>query len=165
MRARRTPLWRPVLFAAAAAIFFATLGGLMTDLGPWYENLRKPHWQPPGWLFGPVWTTIFALAAMAGVISWLNANSVAARRRVIALGLVNGLFNVLWSVLFFRLHRPDWSVIEVAPLWLSVLVMAIDYGRSARISSWLLLPYLFWVAFAGYLNWTIVALNAPFGSV
>jgi len=136
----------------------------MTDLGPWYENLRKPEWQPPGWLFGPAWTLIFTLTAIAGVMGWINARSRAHQRLIITLAAANGALNVLWSILFFRLHRPDWSVIEVVALWLSVLAMLIGFGKSARVSGWLILPYLVWVAFAGFLNWEIVHLNGPFGA-
>jgi tryptophan-rich sensory protein len=135
----------------------------MTDLGPWYENLRKPEWQPPGWLFGPAWTLIFTLTAIAGVMGWINARSRADQRLIIILAAGNGALNVLWSILFFRLHRPDWSVIEVGALWLSVLAMLIGFGKSARVSGFLILPYLAWVAFAGFLNWEIVHLNGPFG--
>ena len=73
MIARRSSLWLPVLGGAAAAILVAVLGGSMTDLGPWYQALKKPSWQPPGWLFGPAWTLIFALAAASGIIAWRNA--------------------------------------------------------------------------------------------
>jgi tryptophan-rich sensory protein len=151
------------LIAAGAAILVAGLGGLMTDIGSWYENLRKPDWQPPGWLFGPAWTLIFTLTAIAGVMSWIDARSRADQRLIITLAAANGALNVLWSILFFRLHRPDWSVIEVVALWLSVLAMLIGFGKSARVSGWLILPYLVWVSFAGFLNWEIVHLNAPFG--
>ena len=73
MKLRALHRWRPILIAAAAAMFVAALGGLMTDLGPWYVNLKQPAWKPPDWAFGPVGTTIFALAAAAGVIGWGRA--------------------------------------------------------------------------------------------
>ena len=75
----------------------------------------------------------------------------------------NALLNVLWSELFFGLHRPDWAWLEVAPFWLSVLALMVFLWPVSRRSSWLLAPYLAWVAFAGYLNWAVVRLNGPFG--
>lgn len=163
MTAASAPLWRPVLVAAAAALTVAILGGLMTDIGPWYESLRKPSWQPPGWLFGPVWTVIFALVALAGVGAWRRAPRARDRQTLLLLFLINGFLNVLWSLLFFRLHRPDWAFVEVILLWLSILALIVALRRFARGAAWLLLPYLAWVAFAAYLNWTVVRLNAPFG--
>lgn len=161
---RRVPLWKPVAVAIAAALALAGLGGLMTDIGPWYHSLQKPSWQPPDWLFGPAWTLIFGLMATANAYAWVRARSPAQRGRILAINVVNSGLNVLWSILFFRLQRPDWAMAELVPFWLSILAMMFLLGRSARISGWLILPYLAWVTFAGYLNWVIVELNAPFGA-
>ena len=162
-RADRSRLRKPVLVAAGAALVVATLGGLMTDLGPWYVGLRQPSWKPPDWAFGPVWTTIFALAAAAGVIAWRRAPSRAEREKLLLWFALNGFLNVFWSLLYFRLHRPDWSLYEVPFLWLSVLALILLLGRYARPSAWLLAPYLAWVAAAAVLNWETVRLNGPFG--
>ena len=89
--------WKPVLIAAMSAIAVAALGALMTDLGPWYANLRKPAWQPPDWLFGPVWTLIFALCAISGYLAWREAPNRGGRDGVIGLFALNGFLNVLWS--------------------------------------------------------------------
>ncbi len=162
MTPARGSFWRAILVAGAAALGVAALGGLMTDLGPWYESLRKPAWQPPGWLFGPVWTVIFALTALAGVAAWRGARTERDRPWILVLLLFNGTLNVLWSLLFFRLHRPDWALAEVALLWLSIIALMIVLWRFSRAATFLLVPYLVWVAFAGYLNMTVVRLNGPF---
>ena len=156
--------WRPVLTAAASATLVAVLGALMTDLGPWYANLRQPPWKPPDWAFGPVWTTIFALAAAAGVIGWRRAPQRADRERLLLLFAANGFLNVFWSLLYFRLHRPDWALFEVPLLWLSVLALIVLLARFAKTAAWRLAPYLVWVAIAAALNWQTVRLNGPFGS-
>lgn len=163
MTAVGTPLWRMVLVATAAALGIAVLGGLMTDIGPWYQSLVKPSWQPPGWLFGPVWTVIFALVALAGVSAWRRTRRERDRQTVLLLFLMNGFLNILWSLLFFRLQRPDWAFLEVIVLWFSILALMVQLQRFSRAAGWLLAPYLLWVSFAAYLNWTIVQLNAPFG--
>ncbi len=160
--APRRGFWKPVLIAAAVAIFIGVLGGTLTDTGPWYQNLRKPSWQPPDWLFGPAWTLIFALATVSAVSAWRNAASRVERDAVIALFALNGTLNVLWSTLFFALRRPDWALIEVGFLWASILLPMIVFWRFARPASLYLLPYLLWVSFASYLNLAVVRLNAPF---
>ncbi len=156
--------WGALWVAAPAAFFVALLGGLATRLGPWYEQLRKPSWQPPNWLFGPVWSVIFALITVSGVIAWRDAPSVWARETVVVLFALNAILNIFWSVLFFTLRRPDWAFFEVAPLWLSILLLIVAFWPFAPLAAVLLAPYLLWVGFAAYLNWTIVRLNAPFSA-
>ena len=160
--AERRRSWKPVLIAALVAIFIAVLGGTLTDTGPWYQRLRKPSWQPPDWLFGPAWTLIFALSTASAVHAWRNAQNRAQRDWVIVLFALNGFLNVLWSTLFFALRRPDWALIEVALLWLSILLPIVAFWRFAKPASLYLLPYLVWVSLAAFLNLTVVRLNAPF---
>ena len=154
--------WKPVLVAGGAALFVAALGGAATDIGPWYLGLRKPSWQPPDWLFAPVWTAIFALTALAGLRAWRRTPGVAGRGRVLAAYALNALLNVFWSLLFFTVKRPDWALAEVVALWLSVVLLIAVSGQRDRAAGWLLVPYLAWVAFAGVLNWSVVRLNEPF---
>ncbi len=154
---------RPILVAAAAAIIVAIVGGTITDLGPWYESLRKPDWQPPGPAFGIVWTTIYSLTAVAAVITWRRAPTGAEREWLIGLFALNGFLNILWSLLFFRLQRPDWSLIEVCFLWLSIVSLIIFTARHSRLAGILLTPYLIWVSLASVLNFDVVRLNGPFG--
>lgn len=154
--------WQPVAFAAGAAIAVAGLGGLMTDIGPWYLGLKQPAWKPPDWAFGPAWTVIFALAAASGVAAWRSAPGQASREWLLALFALNGFLNVLWSLLYFRLRRPDWALLEVGLLWLSVLLLMVVTARYSRKASLLLAPYLLWIAFAAALNAATVRLNGPF---
>jgi tryptophan-rich sensory protein len=123
---------RAILAAAAAAIAVALLGGLASPIGPWYYALKKPWFQPPDWLFGPAWTLIFALAALAGVWAWEAAPPLRAWARIVALFAVNGVLNVLWSALFFALRRPDWALGEVPVLWLSVLALIVTIAPHSR---------------------------------
>jgi tryptophan-rich sensory protein len=153
---------KPVVIAAAVAIFVGVLGGTLTDTGPWYQNLNKPSWQPPDWLFGPAWTLIFALATVSAVYAWRDAQDRAQREGVIGLFALNGFLNVLWSLLFFALRRPDWALVEVVFLWFSILLPIVVFWRFAKPASLYLVPYLAWVSFAAFLNLTVVRLNAPF---
>ena len=155
--------WKPVLVAALAAMALAGLGALSTDLGPWYQGLRQPAWKPPDILFGPAWTLIYTLAATAGVRAWHAAPSRGDREWLIALFALNGFLNLTWSLLFFRLQRPDWALFEVGFLWASILLLMIVLGRYSRLAWLLLAPYLAWVSFAATLNLAVVRLNGPFG--
>lgn len=156
--------WLPVLAAGAGAIVVAVLGASMTDLGPWYHELNKPDWQPPDWAFGPAWTLIFALAALSAATAWKDAPIEASREWVIGLFALNGFLNVLWSALFFRLHRPHWALVEVGFLWLSILLPMIIFSRYSKTASLLLVPYLAWVGFAALLNFEVVKLNGFWGT-
>jgi tryptophan-rich sensory protein len=155
--------WTPTLVAAAGVTVLATAGIVLTKLGPWYYGLKKPSWQPPDWLFGPAWTTIFILEAASAVIGWQAARGPGAAVWLIATYIANGLFNIFWSYLFFTLRRPDFALAEVGFLWLSVAAMMLVLRHDAGWAWLLLLPYLLWVSFASFLNYTIVRLNAPFG--
>ena len=156
--------WNPVLVALLAAVAVAGLGAAATDIGPWYQALKKPSWQPPDLLFGPVWTTIYALIAISGVKAWRAAPDVRTRQRILVLFAANALLNVTWSELFFGLHRPDWALWEAAPFLASIAVLIAAVRPLSRAAARLLVPYLAWVAFATVLNVAVVRLNAPFGA-
>ena len=151
-----------------AAVWMFGLGGLgvvTTDLSPWYYELRKPSWKPSDLLFGPVWSTIFLLAAAAFVLAW-NADGAtpSARTRLVVAYVVNAVLNVLWSYLFFRMRRPDWALAEVVALWISIVAMIVVLAPLSKVAAALLAPYLAWVSFASVLNRSIVRLNGPFGA-
>ncbi|BCM82449.1 hypothetical protein mvi_09100 [Methylobacterium indicum] len=154
--------WPPIVVAALAAIVVAAAGAWLTALGPWYRSLRVPSWKPPDWAFGPVWTTIFTLTAITGVLAWNAAPEGREQTWLVAAFGVNGLLNIAWSGVFFRMRRPDWALVEVAALWLSVLALILVVGRHSGLGALLLLPYLVWVGIAAMLNRSIVRLNGPF---
>ena len=151
----------PVAIAILSAGLVAALGATITQLGPWYYHLRQPQWAPPDVAFGPAWTIIFGLTAWAGLTAWQAAPR-DRRDTIIGLFALNGFLNLLWSFLFFRLHRPDWAVIEVVLLWASIAAMIVACRQVSAKAAWLLAPYLVWVTFAGVLNLAVVRLNAPF---
>lgn len=157
-------MFSPIVIAAIAwAVVLGGAGGLLTEIGSWYKNLKKPSWQPPDWLFGPAWTIILGAAAWALVLAWNGASSDTDRGIIIALYAANFVFHLFWSPLFFKLHRPDWAQIEVVFLWSSVFAMCIWLRPYSVLASWLIVPYLVWVSFAAILNAKIVQLNRPFG--
>ena len=139
-----------IVVACAITVLVLGLGATITKVDAWYRNLHKPSWNPPEWVFGPAWTVILGLAAWSGVLAWTDAPDADARLLVAILFGVNIVFHLLWSPLFFNLRRPDWAlIVVVAPI--------------SSLAGWLLLPYLLWVAFAAFLNLTIVRMNPSFG--
>lgn len=152
----------PVIIGVGGAIFLGGAGGLMTPIGPWYHNLKKPSLQPPNWLFGPAWTIILGLAAWSAITAWYAADQDWERSRVICLFSTNAVCHLLWSPLFFRAQRPDWALVEVVFLWISLLLLVVLIAPISSFASLLIMPYLLWVSFAAWLNWAIVRLNRPF---
>ena len=161
----RTSVWRVAVVAAAWTMAVAGIGGLATDLSPWYYALKQPPWKPSDLWFGPVWTLIFTLTAWGCARAWrkgFEPPAPHARRGLLVAAAVNSVLNVLWSWLFFSLRRPDWALAEWLPFWLSIAWLMACVWRLDRRGGLLLLPYLVWVAFAGALNAAVVQLNGPF---
>lgn len=153
----------PTAIAGLAALAVAIMGATITDIGPWYHQLAQPRWAPPEAAYSVAWTIIYALTALAAVTAWLAIDRRAEQEWLIGLFALNGFLNIAWSLLFFRLHRPDWALFEVLALWLSVLALILFVWRRSMMAAVLLVPYLLWVTLAGYLTMTIVRLNGPFG--
>jgi tryptophan-rich sensory protein len=136
-------------FAAAA------VGGRFPP-DAWYASLERPGLTPPGWLFGPVWTVLYACIGVAGGLVWRRAGF----SLPIALwGLQLGL-NAAWSWLFFGLHRPGVAFADIAALWLAIVATLVAFRRVHRTAAYLFVPYLLWVTFAKYLNWGFWRLNS-----
>lgn len=154
---------KAVAIAAAAAIVTAGLGATLTDTGPWYQQLRQPPWRPPDAAFGPIWTVVFGLAAASAAIAWQRDETLQGRQWIVSLFAINGFLNVLWSLVFFELRRPDFALVEVGALWISILALIVFLKRRAPLASLLLIPYLGWVGIAAFLNFEVVRLNGPFG--
>ena len=152
---------RPVFWGILIAFTVSFLGGMATPLTDWYYSLDFPGWKPPDWAFGPAWTTIFILTTYAGIKSW-RAAAPSRKRLVVGAYLANGSLNILWSIFFFTLQRPDLALMEIPFLIVSIILLI---GLAQPAGKWAMravLPYLIWVSYAGMLNWAVVARNAPF---
>jgi translocator protein len=153
-----------LIIALAVTYGAAALGGYATALGlnsPWYATWQKPSWQPPGALFGPVWTLLYTLMAVSVWLVWGKCGSLAAAKWPIALYGIQLALNVFWCFLFFAWGSPGAALVEIAVLWLAILALIVT---SWRVNIWtgvLLLPYLVWVSFATALNAAIWRLNIP----
>lgn len=144
-----------ICFGAAAIGGYATAGSVNSD---WFENLRKPSWNPPNWVFGPVWTFLYATMAIAGWLVW-KASGVRESRFALSLFSFQLGLNVLWSCLFFGMQRIGLAVLDIGCLWLAILGCIAAFHRQSRTAAYLLLPYLAWVTFAAVLNAAIWRLN------
>jgi len=145
-------VWLIVCFAAAG------VGSLFTP-GEWYVTLRKPAWTPPGYLFGPVWTLLYALMGTAAWLIWTRFGFADART-ALTLFIVQLILNAVWSWLFFGLHNPGLAFFELLLLWVAILATVIAFWQKRADAGALLLPYLAWVTFAAVLNFAIWRLNS-----
>ena len=141
------------------AVAISALGGLGVNTGAaWYLGLDLPSWQPPGWLFGPVWTLLYILLARSAYLAWRDVDG-PRRRPILGLYAANAVLNVGWTYLFFRAERPALAGVEIIVL-LATIVALVGLMRPVnRQASWALVPYGVWVAFATALTWAIAAAN------
>jgi tryptophan-rich sensory protein len=151
--------WQSLIISCILSIAFASAGALLTNLDEWYFNLKQPSWKPPDEAFGLIWSTIFAFCAAAAWLSWNSVRNHEKRMLLLILFLINGVLNVLWSVLYFQMHRPDWSFLECFALLVSILSLIWVQWRASKTASLLIVPYLIWVSTATVLNWQTVVLN------
>lgn len=137
------------------------VGSLFTtpSIPTWYAGLVKPSWTPPAWIFGPVWSVLYGMMALALWLIW-RRRGFATAAVPIALFLVQLILNVLWSLLFFGLRMPGIAFAEIVLLWLAILATLITFWRLNTSAGYLLLPYLVWTAFAGALNFALWRMNA-----
>jgi translocator protein len=126
--------------------------------GAWYAALDKPSWNPPSWVFGPVWTVLYIMMGVAAWLVWDRYRSAA--RAALAVFVVQVVFNGLWSYLFFGLQSPALAFAGIVILWSLIVTTLVLFWRARTVAGVLLLPYLAWVSFAAVLNFTIWQLNA-----
>ena len=149
-----------LIFFIVLCFIAAGIGSAVTSpkIAGWYADLAKPSWNPPNWLFGPVWTTLYLAMAVAAWLVWRQKGWNGAKLPLSLFGLQLGL-NVLWSCLFFGLESPGLSFLEIILLWVAIAVTMVVFWLRSKLSGILLLPYLGWVTFAAILNYMIWKLN------
>lgn len=147
------------LVGFVAVVFAAALVGSRFPPGEWYAGLTKPSWNPPSWVFAPVWTALYLAIAVAAWRAW-RAAGFAEQPGTWALFAVQLALNAAWSWLFFGLQRPDLALLDIAALWLAIAATTAAFWQADRLAGALFVPYLAWVSFAAVLNWTIWRLNA-----
>lgn len=145
-----------VLIAQTAGV----IGSIFTvsNVGEWYTTLVTPSFNPPAWVFGPVWTMLYTLMGIAAYLVWRKIDAPGAKPALTLYGVQLAL-NALWSILFFGLHSPGGALAEIVLLWFAIIATMVAFARVSRLAAWLLAPYILWVSFAAYLNYAIWMLN------
>jgi benzodiazapine receptor len=128
------------------------------EIGGWYQTIQKPSWQPPNWVFGPVWTVLYILMGIAFWLVWREPSS-ERRNAAIVFFMIQLLFNFLWSIIFFNFHSIGWALIDIAALWIFIIITIFSFRRVNKTAAWLMVPYICWVSFAMILNYSIFRLN------
>lgn len=141
-----------------ALCFSAAAFGAQFMPGAWYAALNKPSWNPPNWIFGPVWSVLYTMMAVAAWLVWRHGGFIS-NRLPLSLFLTQLLLNALWSWLFFGLKNPALAFGEIVLLWLGIGGTILAFWPRQRTAAWLLVPYLAWVSFASGLNFTLWQLN------
>ena len=141
-----------VTFGVTAISGIATSGSVRS----WYPTLVKPAWNPPGWVFGPVWTALYAMMAVAAWWVWRQAGWGGA----LALFGMQLALNAAWSPLFFGLRRIDLALADIVFLWAAIVATTVAFWKVTPVAGWLFVPYLLWVTFAAALNFALWMLNA-----
>lgn len=138
--------------AGIAGSFFT-----VSAIPDWYASLEKPALNPPAWIFGPVWVSLYFLM---GISLWLIWKSGAAeKKRAIWLFVVQLVLNAVWSPVFFGAHAIGSALIIIVLLWAAIVMNILIFSKISKIAAWLLVPYIVWVSFAAYLNYAFWILN------
>ena len=159
-------------FKLIIAIVVSELAGIIgsvfttPSIAGWYTGIVKPALNPPAWIFGPVWTVLYALMGISLFLIWKDYSLIRANKRIVRIWrwaifffFVQLVLNTLWSIIFFGLHSPGGALVEIVFLWLAILATIIVFAKISKPAAWLLVPYILWVSFAMYLNYAIWVLN------
>lgn len=131
----------------------------ISSIPTWYATLQKPSFSPPNWLFGPAWIILYILMGISAYLIWQEVEQNKAARSALWLFWIHLFFNAIWSIIFFGLQNPGLAFIDIIIIWFLIVVLMIKFWRINHWASYLLIPYLLWVSFAGVLNYFIWYLN------
>ncbi len=148
-----------------AIIIPVAVGGISgfftaSNVDTWFTTVAKPSFNPPSWLFAPVWTTLYVMMGIALFLVWKNETvSKAVKQKAIIFFAIQMALNFLWSFTFFEAHAIGWAVVNIVLLWLFILATIFSFAPISKTAAWLLVPYISWVSFASILNIAIWQLN------
>ncbi len=129
------------------------------NITTWYVDLVKPWFNPPNYLFGPVWTLLYILMGIAMYLVFWTFSSAVLRKQAIILFATQLLFNFAWSFIFFKYHQLGWALFEIIIMWILIFITIMAFAKVSKVAAWLLVPYISWVSFATILNFAIWRLN------
>ena len=142
-------------------LLVGAISGFFTSSGVngWYTLANKPWFNPPNWIFAPVWTTLYVLMGIALFLVWKADADKSIKQTAIILFTLQLTLNFFWSIIFFKLQQPGWAFVEIILMWLMILLTILWFGKINAAAAWLLVPYICWVSFASVLNYSIWKLN------
>lgn len=157
----KIPNYLKLIISIVVCEFAGIIGSFFTSssVSGWYAGIVRPAFNPPSWLFGPVWTILFVLMGISVFLVWKNGLERKDVRIAIYIFLVQLVLNTLWSIIFFGLKNPGGAFVEIIFLWISILFSIFAFAKVSKTAAWLLVPYILWVSFAAYLNYSIWSLN------
>lgn len=147
--------------SVALPLAVGALGSYYTipEISGWYQTIQKPSWNPPNWIFGPVWTTLYVLMGIALYLVWKTPDNNNVKSIAVSFFMIQLSLNFFWSVIFFNQHRIGVALAEIVLLWIFILVTILSFSKVNKVAPWLLVPYISWVSFAMILNYSIWQLN------
>jgi translocator protein len=150
-----------LLICVGTVLLASAIGSFATvrAIPSWYKGLAKPSFNPPNWLFGPAWTVLYLLMAVAAWLVWKHGLGATGVKLALAVFLGQLVLNALWSILFFGLRSPLAGMVDIVAMWPAILATIVLFFRVSVIAGILLLPYIAWVSFAAVLNAAILRLN------
>ena len=155
--------FKPLAFIINIAITLGVgaLGGWATALSvkTWYQTLNKPSFNPPNWLFAPVWTTLYVLIGIAAYLVWIRRDKIVHFPRTVAIYLIQLILNLAWSFIFFYLHEVGFALAEIILLLAIIIINANVFYKINKWAGLLFIPYILWVGFATFLTYNIFILN------
>lgn len=155
--------FKPLAFILSIAITLSigALGGFATaqSVKTWYQLLNKPSFNPPNWLFAPVWTSLYILIAIAAYLVWVKRDQVQHFPRTVAIYFIQLILNLAWSFIFFYLHEIGFALAEIIVLLIVVILNAVMFYKIDKWAGLLFIPYILWVSFASFLTYNLFILN------
>jgi translocator protein len=150
-----------LIISIAIPVAIGAISGFFTVTGveSWYQTINKPSWNPPSWIFAPVWTTLYVMMGIALYLVWKSDSSAVLKKTAISLFAVQLILNFFWSFIFFNQQQPGWALVEIIAMWFFILLTIFAFAQVSKPAAWLLVPYISWVSFATILNYTIWQLN------
>lgn len=149
-----------IIIAVIGALIIGGLSGFLTTdaIQNYYLTLKKPSWNPPNSIFGPVWTVLYIMIGVAFALIW-NQQDTAVRTQAMLLFGIQITLNFFWSLIFFRWQSPAWALVEILVMLVFIVLTVLAFQKLNKTAAYLMLPYLCWVSFASFLNFTIWKLN------
>ena len=150
-----------LIISIAIPLAVGAIAGAFTSssVAGWFTTINKPSFNPPNWVFAPVWTTLYILMGIGYFLIWNRAADAGLKRAATWLFFIQLGLNFLWSFIFFYAHQPGWAMLDIALLWVFILLTIFAFGKISAVAAWLLVPYICWVSFASILNFAIWRLN------